>query len=321
MCIRDRLTDKILNTIRHQFFNQKLNLIEQYNQENLLNDLPISLYGDVCKHVFKELISKIDFFFDKPNGFITAILPHLKPIALSVGDELYRMSDHASEIYFITKGRVISQCLDREGKLRSQIYVEGSYFGEVDIIFKRARTSNAIAETEVELWKINKEEFLRIVEKYPEIYMEVVNLAYKKENFRGTITKHVGEVLMKKPELRRDDDDVPQPKKKEPRKATPVIDKVRAEKPKEEEVMEDAYKKILEQINAISGKKKYTLADLQYLESLAKEPKPDVRAIDAVLDQYEADLEDIKLRALRVSYNLDQFNEELDNLMAIYDED
>lgn len=67
--------------------------------------------------------------------------------------------------------------------------MEGSYFGEVDILVSRARGESAIAETQAEVWKIAKEHFMRILNDYEDVKMEVLDHAISKEKSRKNTVK------------------------------------------------------------------------------------------------------------------------------------
>ena len=58
--------------------------------------------------------------------------------------------------------------------------MEGSYFGEVDILVSRARGESAIAEMASEVWKIEKDTFLKLLNEFEDVKMEVLEHAIKK---------------------------------------------------------------------------------------------------------------------------------------------
>lgn len=185
--IPPKLLDQILATIGMQYSRGNTSWLQVYQTNKLLVELPKSLHGEICTHVYRELIQNIEFFQNKPKHFLVRILPLLKPNNLSYGDEVYEAGDPSNEIFFIHSGRIASICHDRQGKLRSQIFVQGAYFGEGDIIYKRSRASTAFAESHVALWKLNKHEFLSILEEFPEVKKEVMALAQIKETYRAPL--------------------------------------------------------------------------------------------------------------------------------------
>ncbi len=62
--------------------------------------------------------------------------------------------------------------------------MEGSYFGEVDILVSRARGESAISESSSEVWKIDKDTFLKLLNEFEDVKMEVLDHAIKKEKNR-----------------------------------------------------------------------------------------------------------------------------------------
>ena len=69
--------------------------------------------------------------------------------------------------------------------------MEGSYFGEVDILVSRARGESAIAEMDSEVWKVDKDTFLRLLNEFEDVKMEVLDYAIKKEKSRKSTAKIV----------------------------------------------------------------------------------------------------------------------------------
>ena len=86
-----------------------------------------------------------------------ALLPKLKPLKVYELDVLYNTGDTAEEVFFILKGRVKLHCDANEGDetlgenwIPFNLYVEGSYFGDSDIIVsghKDGRDGTAIADS------------------------------------------------------------------------------------------------------------------------------------------------------------------------------
>ena len=70
----------------------------------------------------------------------------LTPTFLNLGDAIYFKGEPAEYVYFVIKGRLATKCEDSKGKIRTLIHVEGSYFGQSDVIISRARGESAIAE-------------------------------------------------------------------------------------------------------------------------------------------------------------------------------
>lgn len=189
---------KMLFSFEKSCFNGHNNL--QIYQEKLMKHLPLELHYEVLNSIFNDLSHEFSFFLDKPKSFITQLIPYLKPSYFSPGDEIYKNGDPASHIYFIQKGRAITCCEDDNGVERAQIYIKGTYFGEVEILMKHERSENCFAEEELRLLKLEKSFFLRLLEEFEDIKSEMMALAIKRSYIRKRDKKSN---LKKKPLLPR----------------------------------------------------------------------------------------------------------------------
>jgi len=99
-------------------------------------------------------ISKINFFTDKSKQLIANLVPKLVPLFKKKDEMIYLNQDVASEIYFICKGRV--NLITTKLKIPYKTYITGSYFGEIEIIFKRNRTTNVMAEIDCDMLWLSK---------------------------------------------------------------------------------------------------------------------------------------------------------------------
>ena len=177
--------DMILNTIGIKNQSQSTQKMQALNMASgTLANLSKALYSEIYNNFFEDVLDKVMFFRNKPKQFLIKLIPLLKPTNFNQGDYIYKEKDPAMEVFFVVKGRVISKCLDRFQKARAQIFVEGSFFGEIDIFMKRNRTVCARAESPCELWKIDKEDFLDILNQFPPIKEEVEELVRIKEAYR-----------------------------------------------------------------------------------------------------------------------------------------
>ena len=154
-----------------------------YINEQIFKELPPSLQGDICKNMFENIIDKIEFLKGKPKNFIRKLFKLFKPIFLNAGDELYHKGEISNEIYFVIQGRVVTKFNNNIGETKSLVLVEGSYFGEVDVIFKRERAENAFSEDRCEIWKVFKDDFINLLDDFENIKEEVVNSAVEKDKF------------------------------------------------------------------------------------------------------------------------------------------
>ena len=184
---------KILNWKMLFYFHkstqfQSNNILHSYHKK-LLKLLPLELQFEVTSNVISDFLEKFDFFIDKPKSFVMKIVRNLRPAYYSPGDEIYKMGDPSTFVYFVQNGRVVTCCEDNLGRERAQIYTEGTYFGEVDIIMNQERLDNCYAETELKLLKLDKRKLFKIFREYDDIKKEMTDMAFKRLSFRKTYRK------------------------------------------------------------------------------------------------------------------------------------
>lgn len=126
------------------------------------------------------IIKKIRFFDDKDNNFIGSIVPLLTPLKINKNEFIYKKHNHPNALFFITKGRV-SFFIDRK-KIAFKDMIEGCYFGDIEIIFKRKRKYSVISAVDSDFLTLSKQIFEDVVIKeYPEIYEEMTMVSFERE--------------------------------------------------------------------------------------------------------------------------------------------
>ena len=108
----------------------------------LLEELPPSLRSDVVALLFhRNQIDNIQFFKTKDPNFLLEILPLLKQLSIDQNEIIYKEGDWTDEsiyiliyvVFFILKGTV-SLVSPEFYVIRT--YIQGSYFGEMEIFSK-----------------------------------------------------------------------------------------------------------------------------------------------------------------------------------------
>jgi len=125
--LSEELTSKIRRFVEH---NHSENIYAWIDKDQLMSELPYSLRNEVQLYLHSNLIKKVPFLQRKSTDFVAFIIPLLKSMRVHSLEILYRIGDVADEMYFITSGRVGLQS-NKGGVFIS--YVEGSYFGEIEL--------------------------------------------------------------------------------------------------------------------------------------------------------------------------------------------
>ncbi len=124
------------------------------------------------------------FFNKKDDSFVSMIVPFLQPMTFVEKEAIYRINDYPNnskqrifliKVFFIRVGRVYFVNADF---IPFNSLVTGSYFGEIEIIFKHKRTFSVVAAESCELLSLTKQIYENlIVKEYPEINKELGKVA------------------------------------------------------------------------------------------------------------------------------------------------
>lgn len=137
-------------------------------------------------HTHGEIIRKIFFFKDKDKSFLWKVLPMLKRLKVPCDDIVYNQRENAKEIYFILKGRVkMWYDLAPSNNMKPvyfgfQHYVEGSHFGDADLI-SGIHDSTAIPTEEAHLFVLSQINIKKLIERWPKQMKSFKILANKRK--------------------------------------------------------------------------------------------------------------------------------------------
>jgi Cyclic nucleotide-binding domain len=116
------------------------------DKQRLFEELTPAIKCEIAMEMHMGVFKKIKFFDDKDSNLIGSIVPLLTPLKTLKNEYIYRKNSHPASLFFITHGRV-SFYLERKC-IAIKDMVEGGYFGDLDIIFRRKRRYSMISTTD-----------------------------------------------------------------------------------------------------------------------------------------------------------------------------
>merc|ERR1711916_76980 len=122
-----------------------------------------------------ELIRKVPLFESLSSPIMELISQGLGQIAFEPGERIIEKGTVANEMYIINKGAVVVT-----GDHDSEVFAtlsDGSYFGELSLIFDQARTANVTAVQHSLLFVLFKQTFDKIMERAPEHLANLTKVA------------------------------------------------------------------------------------------------------------------------------------------------
>lgn len=169
-------------------YNSIKNVFNQHERDEFFRDIPIDLKYEIAEIMHRGVIHKLTFFKNKDNVFIANIVPLLEPLKVSKGEIIYRTGEYPISIYFLISGRV--NIVVGANMLNLKTYVQGCYFGEIEILNNTTRQSTIRAEYDCDLLTLNRKAFLRLMEDFPNYREELRTIAEERQ-------MRIGEALRK----------------------------------------------------------------------------------------------------------------------------
>lgn len=131
---------------------------------------PSPLASSHIKALPLDLIDRLrsfPLFQSTPESFLSDIGQHLRPQLHAANDYILTQGDEAKAIYWLVRGAVSVTSRDGES-----IYAElkpGAFFGEIGVLMDRPRTATITARTRCLLVVLSKEDFRKILPRFPEV--------------------------------------------------------------------------------------------------------------------------------------------------------
>jgi voltage-gated potassium channel len=150
-----------------------------YDEDEIMQDLPYSLRMNVALYMNKSIIEKIPLFKNANENIIKEIVLQLKPVIFTPGDYIFRLGEEGQHMYFISNGSV--EIVDEEKGIVFATLSEGSYFGEMALLFATKRSASAKALDFCDLYRLDRSQFMHIINRYPDFSAEIKQMAEKRK--------------------------------------------------------------------------------------------------------------------------------------------
>ncbi|SCV04883.1 LANO_0G13520g1_1 [Lachancea nothofagi CBS 11611] len=132
------------------------------NQGNFANSMP--------KRVLEKLMD-FALFQNAPRTFFVEVARRLQLMTYHAQDHIVKAGEPAKAMYWILRGSVNVTSPDGE-TVHAQL-LEGSYFGEIGILFNRSRTATIVAKTKVLVGVLTADNFNQILPDFPQVERQI----------------------------------------------------------------------------------------------------------------------------------------------------
>lgn len=149
------------------------------------NELIEAEKTDGINPTHRELFSELYQLLTIEQG--NALFYALTEITLPVNERLFKQGDLVNGLFFVTSGKLRVECLQGNRKIFIKFLLPGGVFGSETFFSSSLSTTSVIAFSSATLYKLEKDAFLRLKERFPG--MEQKLKRYCTET--GTVSSHV----------------------------------------------------------------------------------------------------------------------------------
>ncbi len=103
---------------------------------------------------------------------------YLRPMRYRSGEQVYQANTPADALYFLDRGQVYVQSLDGNG----WILGEGETFGERSVLSGDPHSSTVIAETDIDVWMLEKDDFDELMTRQPSLGLTMSRMFSRRMN-------------------------------------------------------------------------------------------------------------------------------------------
>lgn len=172
--IKDR---QLARTLSYIFdVEAELNEIDNETDEVLRDDLwlnqIITAYqrGNMEKISQIAVLRKVALFKNLPAETLQIMVENIELREMQPGQTIVAQGDVGDGMYIVAHGSVI---VKNDSRIVNELH-EGSYFGELALIDNLPRTNTVIAKEPVKLFYLDRIDFLRLCDDFPEILRELI---------------------------------------------------------------------------------------------------------------------------------------------------
>jgi hypothetical protein len=150
-----------------------------YDESAVIQDLPIALKTTVALQINREIIEKVPLFQSASEDLIREIVLNLKPVVFTPGDTIVTAGEVGFQMYFISQGSV--DVLSADEHTVYATLAAGQFFGEIALLLSMPRTATIRAREYCDLYRLDKENFDRVIQRYPDFAERINELAEKRK--------------------------------------------------------------------------------------------------------------------------------------------
>ena len=167
------------------YYNHLLTKNISDQDQRVVSDLPQALQNELQTFMKIKLIRQVHIFKDASTPCLKMIAKRLEQSFYSPNEYIIKKGDVGEEMYIIGHGEV-------EVSMGEKIMAElkaGQFFGEIALLEDTIRVADIKAKAYCDLYTFKKEDFLEVIQKYPELGEKFKEI-YKKRKSDNQDSSH-----------------------------------------------------------------------------------------------------------------------------------
>lgn len=122
-----------------------------------------------------ELLQSVSLFWDLSEKELGYISNKMVSRSFDSGSYIFLEDSEGEQCFFVVKGSIKVTRLSKEGKeVILAMMGPGDFFGEMSLLDGRSRSANIIALENTEVLTLNREDFLDVLQDYPNIAIQLI---------------------------------------------------------------------------------------------------------------------------------------------------
>ena len=132
--VPDEIIERTLAYYKHQWIQT-----QGFDEFEIMQELPRSIRADVYLHLYAEMLAKVPLFADCEDSFVRALVTKLQARYYPAREDIVRVGDVGREMFFLWQGEC--EVVQKHTGVVFKTFSNGSYFGEIALIYKTRRTA------------------------------------------------------------------------------------------------------------------------------------------------------------------------------------
>ncbi|KAF9415410.1 hypothetical protein HW555_006937 [Spodoptera exigua] len=159
-----------------------------FEESRMLGCVSGQLREDILMHTGRQLVRELEFLKQLPSSLLVQIAFKLRIVIYIAGDIIFKINTVGDCLYFIDRGTVA--IYSESGKEICHLE-DGDFFGEIALVMKHHfRTASAIAVTNCELFRLDREHFETTIAYYPTVYNSIKEVATSRFDRTSVLDEH-----------------------------------------------------------------------------------------------------------------------------------